>query len=83
MHALYRLLNMLQYPFCTVPWEVLIPECITRIGQGMLMACVNPLLCNIVDLRHNSHYGVTNGLFTATYNLALFAGMFAHAGFLS
>ena len=83
MHALYRLLIMLQYPFCTVPWEVLIPECITRIGQGMLMACVNPLLCNIVDLRYDSHYGVINGLFTATYNLALFAGMFAQAGFLS
>ena len=32
------------------------PECITRIGQGMFMACVNPLLLNIVDLRHDSQY---------------------------
>lgn len=55
-------------------WAVLIPEGVARVGHGMLLACINPVLCHIADIRHNGHYGIVNGLYTATYNLGLFVG---------
>ncbi|XP_067944986.1 synaptic vesicular amine transporter-like [Watersipora subatra] len=65
-------IGSLLYPFATIVWEVLVPECISRIGHGMLVACANPMLTHLVDIRHNSHYGLVNGLYTATYNLGQF-----------
>ena len=64
----------LQYPVCTSTWQVLAPELTGCIGHGILMACLNPMLCYIVDLRHSSQYGLINGFYTSSYNFALGVG---------
>lgn len=50
------------------------PDVVSRLGHGVLIACLNPVLNYIGDLRHNSRYGLINGLYTSSYNLGLFAG---------
>ena len=63
-----------QYPFCQIVWEIIAPDAITRIGHGVLVAGLNPMLNHIVDIRHKSGYGIINGFYTASYNLGLGVG---------
>ena len=48
---------------------------VCRLAQGIVSSCINPVLCNIVDKRHDSCYGVINGLYAAAYNSGFFVGM--------
>lgn len=53
---------------------VVIPDVIYRVSLGMLEGSLNPMLCHITDVRHNSQYGLINGFYASSYNLALGVG---------
>ncbi|XP_074648399.1 synaptic vesicular amine transporter-like [Tubulanus polymorphus] len=62
------------YPMCTQIWHVIGPEISVRIGHGIIICVVSPMLCWLVDIRHNSEYGLIYGLYTASYNSGLMLG---------
>lgn len=63
-----------QYPMCQILWQVLGPEVLSRVGLGLVLAVISPLLAYIVDIRHNSNYGAVYGMYAASYNLGLITG---------
>lgn len=64
----------LQYPFCHVLWQVILTEMVMRVGFGLTLCVISPLLANVADSRHQSAYGSVFGLYGASYNLGLAVG---------
>ena len=67
-------IGVLIFPACGTIWILIGPETLTRVGFGMVICVISPLLSELVDVRHESNYGEVFGLYTASYNMGLMVG---------
>ncbi|XP_074651441.1 chromaffin granule amine transporter-like [Tubulanus polymorphus] len=67
--------GMALYPECKMIWVVIAPECLFRLGAGIVICCVGTALSYITDIRHKPGiYGPTFGLLTASNDLGFVLG---------